>query len=76
MKIRTQLLLACFLLAVLPLTGIVFYSYRSSRTALEDAYHREAKRLTTQMDPTQRGSSRICNKQRNGGMASSRRTTT
>ncbi|HEX9162063.1 MAG TPA: SpoIIE family protein phosphatase [Thermoanaerobaculia bacterium] len=50
MKIRTQLLLACFLLAVLPLTGVVFYSYRSSRRALEDAYHREASRLTAQMD--------------------------
>ena len=50
MKIRTQLLLACFLLSVLPLTGIVFYSYRSSKRALEGAYHREASRLTAQMD--------------------------
>src|SRR5450755_2450452 len=50
MKIRTQLLLACFLLAVLPLTGIVFYSYRSSRRAIEGAYHKEATRLTAQMD--------------------------
>ncbi|HEX7420408.1 MAG TPA: hypothetical protein VF505_11015, partial [Thermoanaerobaculia bacterium] len=50
MKIRTQLLLACFLLAVLLLTGIVFYSYRSSRRAIEGAYHKEATRLTAQMD--------------------------
>lgn len=50
MKIRTQLLLACFILSVVPLTGIVFYSYRSSKRALEDAYRREATRLTAQMD--------------------------
>ncbi|HEY3053319.1 MAG TPA: SpoIIE family protein phosphatase [Thermoanaerobaculia bacterium] len=50
MKIRSQLLLACFVLSVLPLTSIVFYSYRSSKRALEGAYHREAKRLTSQMD--------------------------
>ncbi len=50
LKIRTQLLLACFILSVVPLTGIVFYSYRSSKRALEDAYHREATRLTAQMD--------------------------
>ena len=50
MKIRTQLLLACFVLSVLPLTGIVFYSYRASKRALEAAYHQEASRLTAQMD--------------------------
>lgn len=50
MKIRTQLLLACFLLSVLPLTGLVVYSYHSSRRALQSAYHREATRLTAQMD--------------------------
>src|SRR6476661_3602611 len=50
MKIRTQLLLACFLLAVLPLTGIVVYSYRSSRRAIEAAYHNEATRQTAQID--------------------------
>src|SRR5689334_20085898 len=50
MKIRSQLLLACFLLAVLPLTGIVFYSYHSSKKALERAYEGEATRLTAQMD--------------------------
>jgi serine phosphatase RsbU (regulator of sigma subunit) len=50
LKIRTQLVLACFILAVLPLTGIVLYSYRSSRRALESAYQLEAQRLTRQMD--------------------------
>ena len=50
MKIRTSLVLACFLLSVLPLGGIVIYSYYSSRAALESAYHAEAGRLTAQMD--------------------------
>ncbi|HSP14134.1 MAG TPA: SpoIIE family protein phosphatase [Thermoanaerobaculia bacterium] len=50
MKIRTQLLLACFILSVVPLTGIVFYSYRSSKLALENAYRQEGARLTAQMD--------------------------
>ncbi|HKB80241.1 MAG TPA: hypothetical protein VKH35_11030, partial [Thermoanaerobaculia bacterium] len=50
MKIRTALVLACFLLSVVPLAGIVTYSYFSSRRALESAYHAEAARLTGQMD--------------------------
>lgn len=50
MKIRTQLILICFLLAVLPLTAIVVYSYDSSKKALEAAYQNEAHRLTAQMD--------------------------
>ena len=50
MKIRTQLVLICFLLSVLPLGGIVVYSYYASRRALEVAYHSEAQRLTAQMD--------------------------
>ncbi len=50
MKIRTQLILACLVLAILPLTGIVLYSYHSSKRALESAYHQEAQRLTQQMD--------------------------
>ncbi len=50
MKIRTQLILICFLLAVVPLTAIVVYSYHSSRKALQEAYQAEAKRLTGQMD--------------------------
>lgn len=40
MKIRTQLVLACFLLSILPLSGIVLYSYRSPREALDAAYQR------------------------------------
>jgi serine phosphatase RsbU (regulator of sigma subunit) len=50
MKIRTQLALASFLLSILPLAGIVLYSYRSSRSALEAAYHSEASRMARQMD--------------------------
>ena len=50
MKIRTQLVLACFVLSVLPLSGIVLYSYQSSRRALHSAYQQEAQRLTRQMD--------------------------
>lgn len=50
MKIRTQLVLASFLLSVLPLSGIVIYSYFSSRRAVEAAYQREASRVAQQMD--------------------------
>ena len=50
MKIRTQLVLASFLLSVLPLTGIVTYSYYSSRRALEAAYQHEAAKVAQQMD--------------------------
>jgi len=50
MKIRAQLVLACFLLSVLPLSVIVVYSYRSSRAALESAYRKEADARTRQMD--------------------------
>ncbi|HEY8850403.1 MAG TPA: hypothetical protein VIO12_13975, partial [Thermoanaerobaculia bacterium] len=50
MKIRTELVLVCFLLSVLPLGGIVVYSYYASRRALEVAYHAEAQRLTARMD--------------------------
>jgi len=50
MKIRAQLVLACFLLSVLPLSVIVIYSYQSSRWALESAYRREAEARTRQMD--------------------------
>lgn len=50
MRIRTQLILAAFVLAVIPLAAIVIYSYHSSRRALENAYRREAERLTRQMD--------------------------
>jgi len=50
MKIRTALVLACFLLSVVPLAGIVTYSYFSSRRALESAYHAEAARLTGRLE--------------------------
>jgi serine phosphatase RsbU (regulator of sigma subunit) len=50
MRLRTQLVLACIILSVLPLTGIVVYTYHSSRAALEAAYEHEAGRLTDQMD--------------------------
>ena len=50
MRIRTQLILAAFVLAVVPLAAIVTYSYHSSRVALEAAYRRETDRLTEQMD--------------------------
>lgn len=50
MRIRTQLILASFVLAVLPLAGIVVWSYHSSREALEAARRREAARMTRQMD--------------------------
>lgn len=50
MKIRAQLVLACFLLSVLPLSVIVVYSYESSRRALESASRREADARTRQMD--------------------------
>ncbi len=50
MKIRAQLVLACFILSVLPLSVIVVYSYQSSRTALESAYRREEDARTKQMD--------------------------
>ena len=50
MRLRTQLILMTFLLAVVPLAAIVIYSHHSSRKALESAYRREAIRLTAQMD--------------------------
>lgn len=50
MKIRTALVLACFVLSALPLGVIVFYSYFSSRRALERVYHAQATRLTAEMD--------------------------
>lgn len=50
MRLRSQLILTTFLLAVVPLAAIVVYSHHSSRQALESAYRREAIRLTAQMD--------------------------
>ncbi|HEX9941490.1 MAG TPA: SpoIIE family protein phosphatase [Thermoanaerobaculia bacterium] len=50
MKIRTQLSLAFLLLAVVPLTGIVLYSYYSSLRAVRQATETEARSLTREMD--------------------------
>ncbi|HEV8433018.1 MAG TPA: SpoIIE family protein phosphatase [Thermoanaerobaculia bacterium] len=50
MRLRTQLVLAAFLLAVVPLVAIVVYSYETSHKALEEAYQRQAARMTRQMD--------------------------
>ncbi|HSN87304.1 MAG TPA: SpoIIE family protein phosphatase [Thermoanaerobaculia bacterium] len=50
MKIRTQLAAAFLLLAILPLTGIVLYSYVSSLRAVRRAAEVEAGSLTREMD--------------------------
>ena len=50
MKIRTQLVLALFLLAVVPLAGIVLYSYVSSRQAVRAAVEQDAAELTREME--------------------------
>ena len=50
MKIRTQLVLALFLLAVVPLAGIVAYSYVSSRQAVREAVEQDAAELTREME--------------------------
>ncbi len=50
MKIRTQLVVALLLLAVLPLAGLVVYSYTSSRRAVRQSVEAEAAQLTADMD--------------------------
>ncbi len=50
MKIRTQLVLAFFLLAIVPLSGIVLYSYLSSLAAVRGAVSEESRALTHEMD--------------------------
>ncbi len=50
MKIRTQLIVALLLLAVLPLTGIVVYTYVSSGRAVRQTVEAEAKQLTADMN--------------------------
>ena len=50
MKIRTQLIVALLLLAVLPLSGIVLFSYVSSRRAVRQAVEAEAAALTAEME--------------------------
>ncbi|MCP3958309.1 MAG: HAMP domain-containing protein, partial [bacterium] len=50
MKIRTQLIVALLLLAVVPLAGIVLYSYVSSRRAVRETVETEAAALTGEME--------------------------
>jgi serine phosphatase RsbU (regulator of sigma subunit) len=50
MKLRTQLVLAFLLLAVVPLTGIVLYSYYTSLRAVRQATEAEARTLSKEMD--------------------------
>jgi serine phosphatase RsbU (regulator of sigma subunit) len=50
MKIRTQLILAFLLLAVVPLAGIVLYSYYSSLRAVRRATEAEAGTLKREME--------------------------
>lgn len=50
MKIRTQLVLAFLLLSVVPLSGIVLYSYASSQRAVRKAVEAEAEELTQEMN--------------------------
>ena len=50
MKIRTQLILAFLLLAIVPLTGIVLYSYYSSLRAVRQAADAELGMLAKEMD--------------------------
>jgi serine phosphatase RsbU (regulator of sigma subunit) len=55
MKIRAQLVLAFLLLAVVPLTAIVLYSYFTAINAVEDAVEAESNVLTAEMDQRLRG---------------------
>lgn len=50
MKIRTQLILAFLLLAIVPLSGIVLYSYYSSLKAVRRATESEASALSREMN--------------------------
>jgi serine phosphatase RsbU (regulator of sigma subunit) len=50
MKIRTQLILAFLLLSVVPLSGIVLYSYYSSQKAVRSAMQAEAERMARELD--------------------------
>ncbi len=50
MKLRTQLALAFLLLAVVPLAGIVVYSYYTSLRAVRQATEAEARTLSKEMD--------------------------
>src|SRR2546426_10549509 len=50
MKLRTQLILAFLLLAVVPLGAITLYSYRSSARALRRTVETESARLAEEMN--------------------------
>ncbi|MEM7587893.1 MAG: hypothetical protein AAF560_31180, partial [Acidobacteriota bacterium] len=50
MKLRTQLVIAILLLAVLPLAGIVTYSYLTSLRAVRQTVAEEAGELATEMN--------------------------
>ncbi len=50
MKIRTQLVVALILLAVVPLSGLVLYSYVSSTRALREAVETKAAAATREME--------------------------
>jgi serine phosphatase RsbU (regulator of sigma subunit) len=49
MKLRTQLILAFFLLAIVPLSGLTYYSYTSSIAAFRQAVREEASDLARGM---------------------------
>jgi serine phosphatase RsbU (regulator of sigma subunit) len=49
MKLRLKLILAFFLLAVVPLASICIYSYLSSQTALRQAAEKESQTLASDM---------------------------
>ena len=49
MKLRTKLMLAFLLLAVLPLVGIVLFTYQSSQRALREAVEAEAEVLASEV---------------------------
>ncbi len=50
MKLRTQLVIVFLLLAILPLAGIVLYSYYSSQRSFRQAVEKETAALAAQMD--------------------------
>ncbi|MGD2114958.1 MAG: SpoIIE family protein phosphatase [Acidobacteriota bacterium] len=50
MKIRTQLLIAFLLLAIVPLSAIVLFSYVTSLGAVRSAVEEESRSLTDEMD--------------------------
>ena len=55
MKIRAQLVVAFLLLAVVPLTVIVLYSYFTAIRAVEHAVEAESNVMTAEMDERLRG---------------------